>query len=325
MLSTKNLVRDDVEIPSNWVFEYYLNLPEKLVGQDVKIKSIWNDERTPSMSIYVDNKTNEYRYKDFSSGNSGSKVDLVRELHDEVSNYSEAVFKMVSDFNKFILNNDSYKQSKFIKQSRFKVVFAKPRMWNINDRNFWLQYGIGTSILFEYNVKPLEYYTMSKESGDKIQNIKIKNPRIYGYYDKEGNIYKIYQPNQKEHKFIKISHYIQGLDQLKYDKPCLIITSSLKDIMSLRHFNYNIEYIAPDSENTIIKPYIINNLKGKYKKIITLFDNDIAGKKAIDKYKLHFNIDGVHPTIDNDPSDSIKNHGFKKTHNDLKLLLKKII
>ena len=32
---------------------------------------------------------------------------------------------------------------------------------------------------------------------------------------------------------------------------------------------YNIEVIAPDSENTMIKPHIIENLKKKYKKVIT--------------------------------------------------------
>ena len=51
--------------------------------------------------------------------------------------------------------------------------------------------------------------------------------------------------------------------------------------MCLKSFGYNIEVIAPDSENSLIKPHVIENLKVKYKKVITLFDNDEAGKKAI--------------------------------------------
>mgnify|MGYP001236926547 FL=1 len=117
---------------------------------------------------------------------------------------------------------------------------------------------------------------MSKEEDSKVKSIKIKGPKIYGYFDKSGKVYKIYQPSQKKHKFIKVSHHIQGLDQLKYNKPYLVITSSLKDIMALRQFKYNIEIIAPDSENVIIKAYIIDNLRKKYEKVITLFDNDKA-------------------------------------------------
>ena len=39
MISTKTLITDVHSIPSTWVFDYYLDLPEKLAGQDVKITS----------------------------------------------------------------------------------------------------------------------------------------------------------------------------------------------------------------------------------------------------------------------------------------------
>ena len=51
MISTNHIVTDIEKIPSYWVFEYYLSLSEKLTGQDIKIKSIWNtSEKTASMS-----------------------------------------------------------------------------------------------------------------------------------------------------------------------------------------------------------------------------------------------------------------------------------
>ena len=318
MLSTKNLIITDVQIPSTWVFEYYLDLPEKLAGQDIKIKSVFNpSERTPSMCIFMDNKSGEYKFKDFSSGKYGSKIDLVRELFENVNTYSEAVFKIIQDFNSYVLEHGTYEQSDFKKYSRYKVDFTKTRGWNSIDRDFWLQFGIGTTILFEYNVRALEYYKMSKEVDGKVKSITIRGPQIYGYFDKSGNIFKVYQPLQKKHKFIKVAHHIQGLDQLKYDKPYLIICSSLKDAMTLRHFSYNAEYIAPDSENTLIKPYIIENLQKKYKKIVALFDNDKAGKEAIKKYKLTYNIFGCHIDISKDPADAVRDHGFKKTHENL--------
>ena len=48
--------------------------------------------------------------------------------------------------------------------------------------------------------------------------------------------------------------------------------------MCLRSMGYNHRSYSPDSENTMIKPHIIEHLKKKYKKVITLFDNDEAGK-----------------------------------------------
>ena len=46
MISTKNIVIDINNVPSYWIFEYFLNLPEKLTGQDIKIKSIETRTRT---------------------------------------------------------------------------------------------------------------------------------------------------------------------------------------------------------------------------------------------------------------------------------------
>ena len=98
MISTNHIVTDIEKIPSYWVFEYYLSLSEKLTGQDIKIKSIWNtSEKTASMSIYVCKKTRSYKYKDFSSGNSGDKIEIVKQLFNFT--YPQAVFKIVDDYN----------------------------------------------------------------------------------------------------------------------------------------------------------------------------------------------------------------------------------
>ena len=324
MLSAKNIVTSDGKIPSTWVFENYLDLPEKLIGQDIKMISVFNPtERTPSMCIFLDKKSAEYKYKDFSSGNYGSKIDLIKELFD--LDYSKAVFKLLQDYNSYVLKHGTYQRSEFKEYAKYKIDFAKGREWNANDRDYWLQFGIGTTILFEYNVKALEYYKMTKEEDGKVNSIKIRGPKVYGYFNKERKMYKVYQPDQKKHKFIKIFHYLQGIDQLKYNQPNLIICSSLKDAMTLRHFNYNVEVIAPDSENTVIKPYVIENLKQKYKRVITLFDNDKAGIKAIEKYHELYNIPGTYITISKDLSDAVRDHGFKKSHEELKRALRECL
>jgi len=324
MLSTKNFITEHNEVDSTWVFEYYLDLPESLIGQDIKVKSIFNPaERTPSMFIYYDKSLNEYKFKDFSTGKQGSKIDIVKEIFN--LSYSEALFRIIEDYNAFILKHGSHTKIECKPEARYKVDFVKKQKWTKEDVDFWLSFNIGASTLSEYNVHSLNYYTMIKDDENNFDKITIRNKQMYGYFDKYNKVYKIYQPAQKNYKFIKIERHIQGLDQLKYNKPNLIICSSLKDAMCLKQFNFNVEVIAPDSENTIIKPYVINNLKEKYSKIITLFDNDPAGHNAIEKYKSIYNIHGISLNIEKDLSDAVKLRGVKDIFDPLAKLLSKTL
>tara|TARA_R110000803_G_scaffold79858_2_gene145584 strand:+ start:2835 stop:3809 length:975 start_codon:yes stop_codon:yes gene_type:complete len=308
MISTKNFADNKEDINSAWVFEYYLTLPEKLCGQDIKIKSIYNtSERTPSMCIYLCPYKNEYKFKDFSTGKQGSKVDLVQTLFD--LNYSRALFRIVEDYNKWVMDGGIFDNKEFIPAPKFQLDFAMQREWNNEDAEYWLQFNIGVNMLKEYKVFPLEYFNMVKEHEDKIEKIKIEKKGIYAYYNNEGDVYKIYQPHSSKNKFTKVKEYLQGMDQLTYKKDYLIITSSLKDGMCLNSFGFNLDFIAPHSENTMLKPHIIHNLKSKYKKILSLFDNDEAGHAAMETYKRVYNIEGVYIKSEKDLSDAVKKYG----------------
>ena len=77
MISTKNIISDLEEVPREWVFEYYLNLKEKLIGQDIKMLSAFNvKDKVPSMFIYRNG--DYYKFKDFSSGFQGDQIELVK-------------------------------------------------------------------------------------------------------------------------------------------------------------------------------------------------------------------------------------------------------
>tara|TARA_R100000742_G_C4278484_1_gene101356 strand:+ start:2616 stop:3590 length:975 start_codon:yes stop_codon:yes gene_type:complete len=322
MFSTKNLVLNPSDVPSYWVFQYYLNLSEPLIGQDIKIKSIFNPlEKTPSFCVYVDKSVMQYKFKDFSTGKSGTKVDLVKLMFN--IDFPTASRKIINDYNAYVKTSD-FKTQTFKAQPKWEVQFIKETEWTEADASFWLQFNIGKKMLEKYNVKPIEYYNLVKEENYKIKSLKIEGRYMYGYYDKEDKVYKIYQPYSK-HKFHKVSNHLQGYDQLKYDQPYLIICSSLKDAMCLASIGYNIETIAPDSENTMIKPHVIEYLKKKYKKVITLLDNDEAGIKAMDKYKSVYKIDGLVLPICKDISDAVKKLGVKQVHTNLKPLLKDIL
>jgi hypothetical protein len=320
MFSTKNFLIEITDIPSYWVFQYYLNIPEKLTGQDVKITSIFNPgERTPSFVIYVDAKTKQYKFKDFSTGISGNKIDLVQKIYNY--NYTQAINKTIQDYNDYVKNGE-VELITLEANAKWKFDYANIKEWDSVDANYWLSFRIGSKMLDEYNVKPIEYFTMIKEQDGNIEVAKFRKPMTYGYFNKDGDLIKLYQPKDPKHKFYNINPYIQGYDQLQYNQPYLVICSSLKDAMCLKGFGYNIEVIAPNSENTLIKPYIIKNLQSKYKKIITLFDNDEAGKKAIERYASAYNIQGCCLTICKDISDAVQKHGFDMVHSELKPILK---
>jgi DNA primase len=322
MFSIKDLVDDYKEVPTQWIFEHYLSLNEKLTGQHVKMFSVFNPtERTPSMCLFV--QDGNYRFKDFSTDKGGGAFDLVCNLYNIT--FAEAVRRVVNDYNTYVLNNNGAPINDFKVKSRYKVTGHQVRNWNESDKKYWLQFKIGSKLLETFNVKPLSSYTMSKDEEGEQQEIVIRGDYLYGYFSNNGDLCKVYQPHTKTHKFIKVKDYTQGLDQLSYSKPYLVICSSLKDAMCLTKFNYNVEVVAPDSENTIIKPHVIELFKRKYDKVITLFDYDEAGIKSAKKYEELYSIPYAILPMEKDLSDSVKVHGIKKCSERLVPLLREAL
>ena len=324
MLRIKSLITDITEVPREWVFEYYLHLSEKLTGQDVKIKSIFNpNDKTPSMYIY-NSSSNIYKFKDFSTGKQGDAINLVQEIF-KLSTRGESAYKIMSDYNEYLLDNkEDYSMRDFKKRSKYKIVDFTMRTWTNLDEKYWTKFHIGSKLLEFYKVSPLADYKLHKEEEDgSVKELIIKNHNMYGFFRKDGTLYKIYQPLVKDSKFLKIRDYIQGSDQLTMKVPYLVICSSLKDIMAFTKLGYkNAEAIAPDSENTLIPEHVINAYRHKYKGIITLFDNDAAGIESMKKYQTKYDIPYVILELSKDLSDSIRDHGINKTRDILTPLLK---
>ncbi len=327
MISTKNLISELKDVPAGWPFEYYLGLSEKLDGQDIKIRSVFNTkERTPSMCIFFDPVAKRYNFKDFSSGIGGCSVELVK-VYFNIRTRGEAAMKIIEDFNEYVLNNNHNPIQEYKTYSRYKVTDYEMRHWTTVDQKYWTKFNIGSRLLEKYNVAPLKYYVMTKEDNDgKESSITIKGLSLYGYFKDDGTLYKVYQPKVSDKKFIKVKNYIQGSDQLKYDKKYLVITSSLKDLMTFERLKLDdAESIAPDSENTLIPESMLKSIIPKYEKIFVLFDNDEAGIRSMKRYKEKYNFDYVVLDMEKDLSDSIKVHGLTKTREVLLPLLKKLI
>jgi len=325
MIRIKSLITDITEVPREWIYEYYLQLQEKLSGQDVKIKSVFNkNDKTPSMCIYYASN-NTYKYKDFSTGKSGDAINLVMEMSDPpLTTRGETAHKIIEDYNKFLLDNKDYSIKEFKKRSKYKIVDFTVRSWSNFDEKYWNKFNISSKLLEFYKVAPLSNYKLKKENEDgSINEQVIKSTNMYGYFRKDGTLYKIYHPLVKDYKFIKVQDYIQGMDQLTMKVPYLIICSSLKDVMAFSKLGYkNAEAIAPDSENTMIQDHVITALKHKYKAICTLFDNDPAGIESMKKYYIKYDLPYVILPMSKDLSDSVRDTTLTKVRETLTPLLK---
>lgn len=321
MISTKNIISSYEDVPSEWVFEYYLNLSEKLVGQDVKMYSVFKTEKTPSMYVYFNVSTNSYKFKDFSSGNQGGPADLVMALFS--TDFFSANAMIVNDYERFIKDNRYDLNIEYKIQDKFKVVDYEMRHWTNLDKDYWMKYRIGSKLLEHYNVAPLSFFTMEKtELEGTITSVKRSMNHIYGYFRKNGSLYKIYMPKNTDKKFIKVENYIQGTDQLINAKSNLIITASLKDLMAFRMLKIpDYQAIAPDSENSMINESTVEKLKGKFDKIVVLFDNDTAGKESSEKYKSRYGFDYITLDMSKDLSDSVKDYGIDTVRDKLKQML----
>ncbi len=324
MLKTKSLTTTISAVPREWVFEHYLKLKVKLTGQDIRIKSPFNPEdKKPSFFVYYSNKYKKYLFKDFSMDYQGDGTELIMKMF-SLTTRGEAAHKIIEDYTAYIRRNGKEQEGELKPEAKYKVAQFELRNWNVTDKKYWTRFHIGSKLLEKYNVKPLSSYIMRKENDER--EVVMKGPRLYGYFRQDGTLYKIYQPTSKENKFIRVMSYIHGTDQLTYKAPYLIIASSLKDMMAIEMMGFtNAELVAPDSENVMIPKEVIASYKLKYKKICTLFDNDQAGIRSMQKYKEVYDIPGVHFQLEKDPADALEKHGIKTTRTMIYPLLTKAL
>tara|TARA_Y100000361_G_scaffold154217_1_gene178820 strand:- start:3227 stop:4276 length:1050 start_codon:yes stop_codon:yes gene_type:complete len=152
---------------------------------------------------------------------------------------------------------------------RLTIIKKKRRNWNSEDAKYWKQFNISKSILEKFLVQPISHYWINEN------RFVCKTP-TYAY--RIGLKYKIYAPFEKERKWFSntSSTQIQGLHMLKGLSGTLVITSSLKDVMSL--YSIGIPAIAFQSETTMPDENTVEKLKSHFNCIILFYDTDLAGQ-----------------------------------------------
>lgn len=311
--------RKRVKLPDNITLDWILSkvteydIYAKYIGQ-FKVGMIYNSpfrkDKNPSFGIYYSKRTKQLLFKDHGTGECGNVVKFVS-LYTGKTEYNDILQDIVEKMN--ITNNTKLASSKQYIPSTETVIGIVRQEFTDVDINYWSQFGISIKTLKKFNVNSIKYYLCD---GIVKGIYKRENP-MYAY--KVYNNFKIYKPlGDKYTKWRNnLTEYdIQGYEQLPQKGDILFITKSMKDVMCL--YEMGLPAISPSSESTFIPNTVLEQLKTRFKRIIILFDRDVAGCKQSRKISLKTGLEAmfVHRKYKaKDISDAIKLNGFKEIKN----------
>lgn len=302
--------------PQEEYFEFYLGVPVK--KGLFCCPSIIRSDHKPTCSFYKDNKGG-LKFKDF-AGPSFDFIGCVMHIYN--CNYYHALRIIANDFGIIEVKNvdkhlpllkytgvELEQTDKAIIQVEIKAFLPKELLW-------WESFGVSINTLKKYKVYSIKsiflngnYFTTSTETCP-----------IYGYYggeNSEGNeLWRLYMPTKKKYRFLSnwSSTIIQGSKQIPKAGDYIVITKSLKDVMSL--YEFGVTSIAPNSENTFLSEAQYKRLKMRFKTIYLLYDRDLPGVRSANKIRKKFPdiIVLLMPKV-KDFTDYVKKYGTLKTLN----------
>ena len=313
----KDLIKDED------IFLFYY--PGIIFNSRVKSPIGEKDDR-PSFSVFWSNLKNKLIFKEFRYGYTGDSIDFVRYLFYYPDN-TRACMRILRDFGKdegFYIDNNimKIKPSKIPKSSRivkkheradFKVII---RNWEEHDLEYWGKYGITLQWLKLGRIYPVKFFYIGKSPyrAEKYSYVYVEN--------KDNNLtYKIYQPFSEEKKWLGNNDAsIWELWELLPNKhDFLIITKSRKDALSIMS-TCRIPSVSLQTEGSIPKIQVIDELKSRFKHILFFYDNDYDksknwGVQYVKRLSEEFNIDYIlinEKYHSKDYSDFIDNHGIRK-------------
>lgn len=314
-----------VKPPTNITLDYILSkvseydIYSHYLGQ-FKVGAIYNSpfrkDKNPSFGVYYSKRTRQLLFKDHGNGECGNVVKFVS-LFTGITNYNDILADIVKQLK--ITPSTKLDSSKQYIPETETVIGVVRQEFTQTDINYWSQFHISKATLKKFGVDSIKYYLCN---GIVKGIYKDDNP-MYAY--KVFNNFKIYRPlGDKYTKWRNnLTEYdIQGYAQLPKKGDLLFITKSMKDVMCLYEMGFNA--ISPSSESTFIPEDVLEDLKKRFKRIIILFDRDIAGVKYSRKMSLKYGLEAmfIHKKYQaKDVSDAVKTNGFE----DIKAWLNKTV
>ena len=311
-LSKENLLS---KIDSYNIFRYYC--PEfKSVGKP--FRSPFREDKHPS--AFIIHYNGDLLFKDF-GGDSLRAVSFVMKLFNLT--FRDALEKINFDFNLGLNGNWSnnlieLEENIYIPEKDTTIIRIKKRDWNELDISYWNSFGIQISTLNSFNVVPISFFS--------INDYMFKAAELsysYEYYWYEDVFRrKIYQPLSKDKWYSNGGYVVQGEGMLPKEGDLLIITSSLKDVMTLYELGYTA--IAPTSETSFVPATYFEKQNKRFKRIIVFMDSDDTGIKRSIELNKRWNLEYILIPKEYERKD-ISDYNKKYGNNSSKTLLKALI
>lgn len=271
------------------LMEHYLGVPVKK-GLFICPSFLRKDTR-PTCAFYK-NKNGILIFKDF-AGISGDAATVVMNIFH--CSYYQSLRIIANDFGlipytKLDTNPPKIQYSgNVLEETKHANIQIEAKDFSEKELNWWKEFGISYDILKKFRVYSVKSVFLN---GNYFTGSSEKTP-IYGYYggkSKNGDeFWRLYFPTKTKYRFLSNwnSSMLQGIRQLPVSGENLIITKSLKDVMTL--YSIGINSVAPISETIVINKARFEKLQNSFNNIICLYDNDLAGVKGAQKYKKLYN------------------------------------
>lgn len=311
--------RKRAKLPDNITLDLILSkvteydIYAKYIGQ-FKVGMIYNSpfrkDKNPSFGIYYSKRTKQLLFKDHGTGECGNVIKFVS-LFTGKTEYNDILSDIVDKLN--ITNNTKLVSSKqYIPPTETVIGVVRQEFTDV-DINYWKQFNISINTLKKFNVNSIKYYLCN---GIVKGTYKRENP-MYAY--KVYNNFKIYRPLADKYTKWRnnLTDYdIQGYEQLPQKGDILFITKSMKDVMCLYEMGY--PAVSPSSESTFLPKDVLEQLKTRFKRIIILFDRDVAGVKRSRKLSRETGLEAMFINKKfkaKDISDAVKADNFEEIKN----------
>jgi hypothetical protein len=264
---------------------------EKFLGDSViigrKYLSPFRSDRHPTCSFRY-NSSGVLRFRDWNGSFEGDCFNFVQNLPTYAGLGFQQVIEVIAKefglINKAIIRQPRLVEWKEHARADIKVQY---RDWREFDLSFWERGLIQRPLLDYFKVAPVKYVWVN---GVIRYSDTLLDPG-YAYWFGPDDI-KIYFPYRKEYRFLGNSSLLQGYEQLPKTAKTLIITKSLKDVMTLYNFGY--PSIAPQTETCVLSQAEYDELSSRFESIYSMYDFDLTGIKGANKMKKKY---GIKPTF----------------------------
>lgn len=292
---------DDYDIYSYYLGNFKIN---KLMNSPLR-----NDDKNPSFAVFVGHEGRLF-FKDHGNGVGGNAITFVKTICN-IHSKEELEKELLRILRKQNPQHERINSKKKVYEAAHNTVIGIARQpFNNTDLQYWEQFHISLKTLNWYRVFSIKYFLCN----GTVRGVYKETCPMYAY--KVYDHFKIYRPLASKYTKWRsnLTNYdVQGLAEIPQEGgDLLIITKSLKDVMTLYEMGYNA--IAASSETTFIPDEILDSLKQKWKHILILYDRDTTGVKKSRDYSKKYHLDAFFINKkfkSKDISDAVKNNSYE--------------